>query len=360
MIPRPVFRFFVSVLLLGFAALPALRAHGPGEEMADAAQHWLASLTTEQRVVGRFDLAAEERQNWNFVPLVRRGLTFKAMNPAQRLLAHALLASGLSARGLVKADTIMSLEGVLRELENGGVQVRDEELYYVTIFGTPAETGTWGWRVEGHHLSVNFTIINGHEISATPSFLGSNPAEVRSGPRQGLRVLADEEDLGRALVRSLTEAQRRTAVFQAQAPNEIITGNQRKVTALTPVGIAWPDLTAPQQAALLDLIREYLERARSEVARADLARITAAGVEKIRFGWAGSIEPRQAHYYRVQGPTFLLEYDNTQNGANHIHAAWRDFERDFGEDLLRAHYDHTPHPTATPPAAPVTAPAARP
>ena len=183
---------------------------------------------------------------------------------------------------------------------------------------------------------------------------------MRSGPRQGLRVLADEEDLGRALVRSLTEAQRRTAVFQAQAPNEIITGNQRKVTALTPVGIAWPDLTAPQQAALLDLIREYLERARSEVARADLARITAAGVEKIRFGWAGSIEPRQAHYYRVQGPTFLLEYDNTQNGANHIHAAWRDFERDFGEDLLRAHYDHTPHPTATPPAAPVTAPAARP
>ena len=237
----------------------------------------------------------------------------------------------------------MSLEQILHELEAGKGPRRDPELYYVSIFGKPGPTETWGWRVEGHHLSINFTVVKGEHVSATPSFLGSNPAEVREGPRKGLQVLAEEENLGRQLVKSLDAGQRKSVLLKAEAPRDIITGNERKAKPLELAGLSAAKMTRQQSDLLLTLIREYVYRHRPDVAKLDLDKIQKAGTEKIYFAWAGGLERGDGHYYRVQGPTFLLEYDNTQNNANHIHAVWRDFENDFGEDLLRKHYDQVPH-----------------
>jgi hypothetical protein len=263
------------------------------------------------------------------------------MTETQRKFAQTLLQSGLSQRGYTEATTIMSLELVLFDMENKNAK-RDPGFYYVSIFGNPAATNAWGWRVEGHHLSVNFTLA-GQMISTTPMFMGSNPAEVREGSRKGLRVLASEEDLGRELVKSLSAGQRAIAIFATNAPREIITGNSRQPKALEVVGLPVGKMTAAQRALLMKLIHEYLFRDRAEIADAELAKLEKAGLEKIYFGWAGGIERGEPHYYRVQGPTFLLEYDNTQNKANHVHTVWRDFANDFGEDILREHYEQTKH-----------------
>jgi len=319
-------------------------AHSPAEEMSEAASNFLASLTPEQQAKTRFELKDDERKNWHFIPRERKGLSIKEMTPAQRSLAHALLNTGMSQRGYAKAVTIMSLEDILHELEQGKGPVRDPERYFVTIFGKPGDKETWGWRVEGHHLAINFTIVNGRDISATPSFMGTNPGEVRAGPRRGLRVLAGEEDLARQLVKSFSEEQKKTAIYTNTAPADIITGAERKATVLATTGLAVSRMSEEQGKLLLDLIREYVYRHRAEVAGHDLEKIQHAGFNNIYFAWAGGLERGQGHYYRIQGPTFLMEYDNTQNNANHIHAVWRDFENDFGDDLLRKHYDQTPHP----------------
>ena len=311
--------------------------------MAEAANDFLAALKPEQKAKATFDLKDVERSNWNFVPLTRKGLTFKEMTPGQRLLGQALLNSGLSQRGYMKATTIMSLDDVLKEMEQGSGPTRDPELYYVSIFGKPGETGTWGWRVEGHHLSLNFTIVDGTNITVTPSFFGSNPAEVRQGPRIGLRVLGVEDDLGHQLVKSFNDEQKRIAIYTNNAPREIITGNDRKAKLLTPTGLTASKMEKPQQELLRQIIEEYVRRYRPELADDDLKKIESGGWEKISFAWAGGVEPGQGHYYRVQGPTFLMEFDNTQNNANHIHTVWRDLQNDFGDDLLRKHYDTTPH-----------------
>jgi hypothetical protein len=187
---------------------------------------------------------------------------------------------------------------------------------------------------------LNFTIA-GDEVAVTPSFMGTNPGEVREGPRKGLRVMGVEEDLGRELVKSLNEEQRKVVVFTDKAPADIITGADRKGRVLEPKGIAKSKLNQEQQRILSSLIKEYLYRARPEVADKEWAEVEQAGAEQIYFAWGGSTEPRQGHYYRVQGPTFLLEYDNTQNNANHVHAVWRDLKNDFGEDILRKHYDES-------------------
>ena len=262
----------------------------------------------------------------------------------QRKLAHRLLAAGLSQQGYRKATNIMSLEPVLYELE--GVQrkfPRDAELYHFFIFGKPGPKTTWGWRVEGHHVSVNFTIINGEFVADTPSFFGANPAEVKQGPRQGVRVLAGEEDLARRLVKSLDEEQRKVAVIQTTAPKEILTEAKRKVQPLEAAGLSGSKMTPEQSELLLNLVKEYVFRIRPDLAAEDLKKIQKAGVDKILFAWAGGLERGEGHYYRVQGPTFLMEYDNTQNDNNHIHAVWRDFANDFGEDLLLKHYRDVPH-----------------
>jgi hypothetical protein len=222
--------------------------------------------------------------------------------------------------------------------------VRDPELYFVSIFGDPSGSGPWGWRFEGHHLSLNYTILDGAPVAWAPAFLGANPAEVREGSRVGLRALAPEEDLARALVRSLDDAQRRAAVVDVEAPSDIITGNALEIDPLEPAGISISDLNPPQVDQLVRLIDEYLGRMSDDLAASRRARLESSDLSRIGFAWAGSLEVGEPHYYRVQGPSFLIEYDNTQNNANHIHSVWRDFDGDFGRDLLREHYDAHPHP----------------
>ena len=329
----------LTLLLLRFFLISAL-ASSPAGEMADAAQNFLAALTPDQKAKALFEFRHDERYDWHFIPKPRKGLPIKEMTTPQRLLAHALLNSGLSQRGYMKATTIMSLEEILYELEKRPPH-RDAELYYVTVFGQPG-SAPWGWRVEGHHLSLNFTIAGDKVLAVTPSFLGANPAKILSGPRQGLRVLGGEEDLARQLVTSLNSQQRQIALITNVAPHDIITGADRKAKALVPMGIAGSSLSQPQRELLSCLLCEYVFRCRAEITEPVSRAIEQ--VDNIHFVWAGGLEPGQGHYYRIQGLTFLMEYDNTQNGANHIHTVWRDLTNDFGEDLLRKHYDQVPHP----------------
>ncbi len=310
----------------------------PADEMARAGKALLDALTPEQRQKATFAFKSDERENWWFTPVDRKGLPLKEMTSAQRHLAYALLTTGLSQEGVQKALTIMSLEQILQDMEGPGRKFpRDPELYFVSIFGTPDAKGTWGWRVEGHHLSVNLTLVDGQLISGAPNFMGTNPAEVKTGQRAGVRVLAAEEDLGRELVKSLNTDQRKQAVTDTKAPDDILTGNQRVAQAGETRGIGWSDLSQAQQAVLLKLISAYAGRLRGELSEADLAEIHDAGLANIRFAWAGGFERGDRHYYRVHGPTFLIEYDNTQNDANHVHAVWRDLKNDFGRDYLAEH-----------------------
>jgi hypothetical protein len=305
--------------------------------MADTAKAFLASLDPEQRARATFQFQDEERFNWHYIPKERKGLSLKEMTPPQKHLAHALLSAGLSQRGYIKAVSIMSLDDILRILENGTGPVRDPERYFFSIFGEPSETGTWGYRIEGHHISQNFTIVNG-KVQVAPSFFGTNPAEVREGPRKGLRVLGREEDLGRAFIQALTAEQKKTAIVSADAPGEILTGPSRKA-ALNgqPSGIAASKLTSQQRALLQNLLDEYCNNVPEQVAQVREEQIKKAG-GTLYFAWAGGEQVGQPHYYRIQSPAFLIEYDDTQNNANHIHTVWRDIEGDFGLDLLKEHY----------------------
>jgi hypothetical protein len=318
-------------------------AHPAGDDVTTAARRFIDALTPEQRASAIFDMDARERLNWHFIPRERAGISLKDLTPAQRHLVTGMLGAALSHRGLLEATTIMSLESVLAELEQGRGPVRNAELYYVTIFGQPTEKGAWGWRFEGHHLSLNFVLADGKLASVTPSFFGANPAEVKSGPLRGLRTLATEEDHGRALLGMLTEEQRRKAIVSGDAPSDIILSPNREAELLSPAGIGATELTTAQVSALRDLVTQYVRRYRTEVADEELARIEKAGFDKLHFAWAGSGKPGEPHYYRVQGPTFVLEYDNVQNGANHIHTVWRNIGRDFGVDVLAEHYRAHPH-----------------
>jgi hypothetical protein len=320
----------------------AIRA---GQQMAQCATALWNAMTPEQQKQLGFEFKSDERMNWHFVPRERKGLPWKQMTHAQRELGHALMASGLGQKGFIEATTIMSLEQVLKDMEQGRGPLRDPENYAFSIFGNPAAKDSkepWGWRVEGHHLSLNFTIAGDKGIAAGPVFFGSNPAEVRQGPRAGLRVLGAEEDMGRALVKSLTEEQKKKAILEGKVPGDILSFNKRKAEKLEPLGIASTDLNDAQKKQLGDLVKEYAHRLRNELAAQDIERIEKAGLDKVHFAWAGGFEVGQPHYYRVEGPTFLIEYDNTQNNANHVHSVWRDLENDWGEDLLQKHYqqDH--------------------
>lgn len=309
-------------------------------QMAQAADAFLDALADEQKKQASFELKDEERLNWHFIPRARKGVALKDLAPAQQQLAYALLSTGLSQRGNLAAITIMSLDEVLRQSEQGGRgPVRDPVNYYVSVFGKPEPKGTWGWRVEGHHLSLNFLVVNGQFLAGAPSFFGANPHEVRQGPRAGLRVLDKEEDLGRQLVTMLNDEQRKKAVIAEKAPNDVLLVPGKRVEKLEPVGISVRDLTPEQREVLKRLIETYGRRNRPEMAEEDFRKIRDAGPENITFAWAGSTEKNQPHYYRVQGPTFVIEYDNTQNNANHSHTLWRDPANDFGEDLLKKHYE---------------------
>lgn len=279
-----------------------------------------------------------DRTDWHYTPRSRNGIALKELDAPGRDAVHALLKEALSATGYRKVVNIIELELVLREMETFGL-MRDPERYHVTIYGTPSATGAWGWRFEGHHVSLNFTLGGDKLVVDTPSFLGANPAQVPRGPRAGQRVLAAEEDEARVLLASLTEAQRREAVFDTRTYGDIVTGNAAKVDPPAPVGIAADTLTDAQRAQLEKLIDVYARTFEPGLAEARVARVREGGIGKVRFGWAGATERGKQHYYRVQGPLFLIEYDATQDGGNHVHSVWRDFSGDFGRDLLREHYE---------------------
>lgn len=308
--------------------------------MADAAANFLASLTAEQQAGVIFPVTSEERLNWHYIPRQRQGISFKEMDGSQRKLAHALLSTGLSRDGYGKAMTIMSLETVLKQLEGAARRFeRDPDLYYLSLFGTPSTESPWGWRVEGHHLSVNFLVVDGKWIAPTPNFFGANPAHVPEGSRlSGLRVLAAEEDLARRLLASLGGEQRIRTLVDPEAPPEILTQAEKRVRWDTPVGTPASEMTGDQRQVLMDLVCEYTSRMPPDVAYTRMDRIEKEGTSQIHFAWAGSEKPSTPHYYRLHGPSFLVEYDNTQNNANHIHTVWRDLKNDWGDDLLQRHY----------------------
>ncbi len=305
--------------------------------MRQAAEVLLASVPAAARtkILRPFD--DRERLDWHYTPRSRNGVALKELDARGRDAVHALLKTALSAAGYRKAVNIIELELVLREIETFGL-MRDPERYHLCIYGAPHAKAAWGWRFEGHHLSLNFTLAGDRPAADTPSFFGANPARVTQGPKQGQRALAAEEDEARALLAELDESQRREAVFEARTYGEIVTANAQKVEPLAGVGVAAARLNQIQRVQLLKLIEVYAASFEPGLAKARMARVQEGGVENIRFGWAGSTERGRQHYYRIQGPKFLIEYDASQNDGNHVHTVWRDFSGDFGRDLLRQHY----------------------
>ncbi len=343
-------RLWLAVGVL--AALPIgtlISSARAATHMAEAATKFLESLTPEERQQAALPFEGDERMRFHYIPneqFPRKGLQIKAMNDAQRTLAHDLMKTGLSQRGYMTASSIMELETILKAIEDAAGNrrfARDSLEYFVTVFGTPSAKGAWGWRVNGHHLGLNFTINNGNAIASSPTFFGTNPAEVREGPKKGMRLLGPQEDAGRALILALDDSQRKTAIFQDQALTEIVTTNTPKIDPLSPAGVPASAMTPAQRDLLMKVIDAYVSQMTADVASDRMAKIKQAGVEKISFAWAGETERGKKHYYRVQGPTFLIEFDNSQNDGNHIHSVWRDFNGDFGRDLLREHLSAVPH-----------------
>ena len=331
------------VAALGGAIVHAQRTSSSAA-MATAAEKFLASLTPEQRQQATFQFDSAERLRWHFVPqFERNGLQVKAMTEPQRKLAHDLLKTGLSDRGYTTYTQIMQLENILKAQEKGSGPTRDPEGYRFSVFGAPSAKGTWGWRVEFHHISLRFDVVNGTAISSTPSFAGANPAEVKDGPQKGQRTLGVLEDTARTLVTGLDAAQRKTAVFTDVALNDIVTENALDIKPLSPAGLKASAMTPPQRDQLMKILDAYAGLMAADIAADRMTKIKIAGVDNITFAWAGSLDRGQKHYYRVQGPTFLIEFDNTQNDANHVHSVWRDFKGDFGRDLLREHIKTAAH-----------------
>ena len=335
-----------AVLALALAVLASLAAaqgapvpppEAVAARMRVAAEQLLAALPgpAREKVARPFD--DRDRTDWHYTPRSRNGVALKELDRAGRDAVHALLREALSAAGYRKVVNVVELELVLREIEAFGL-MRDPERYHLTIYGTPGRTAAWGWRFEGHHVSLNFTLAGDRTVVDTPSFLGANPATVGRGPRAGERVLAAEEDEARALLALLTDAQRRTAVFDTRTYGDIVTTNAAKADPLQPVGLAAADMTDAQRAQLEKLVEVYARTFEPALAEARMARVRDGGFGNVRFGWAGSTQRGRPHYYRVQGPLFLIEYDASQNDGNHVHTVWRDFDGDFGRDLLRQHY----------------------
>ena len=332
------------LLAVGFIAALGLASTVASQRtaasMAGAAEAFLATLPADQRAVASFSFDSDDRERFHYVPtemFLRHGLKIGDMNAEQRAAAHELLSKGLSEVGYKTAVDVIELEGILGTLETNGRMNRDPGWYYFSVFGTPSPQGTWGWRVEGHHLSLHFTVVGGETVASTPAFFGSNPAEVKEGPHTGMRVLGMEEDAARALLHALDAEQQSAAIIDDEAPRDIATEAFSTVHALGPGGVKASDLTPAQRSLLLRLIGTYTSLMADDLAAARMADLEEAGVDEILFAWAGGTERGDRHYYRVQGPTFLIEYDNTQNNGNHVHSVWRDFDGDFGRDILREH-----------------------
>src|SRR5687767_8115186 len=341
--------FTLTLLGCGAQAPPPLDAASASDTSASAvtARTFLSTLNDRERDVASFPFDDPERTRWAYVPQKRAGIPLRAMNSDQREAAFGVLSTGLSERGTRLAHGIIELEGILRELEGMVTRVlgwRDPELYYLALFVGPDGTHPRGWRFEGHHLSVNVTDLGPHGQIVAPLFMGANPARVPSGPREGLRLLAAEEDLAFELLQMLDPQQRARVTIAAQTFGDIVTGDDPTVTPMSFAGLPAAEMTIDQQRQLRRLLEVYAGRMADSSAQRQLQRINEAGFERLHFAWAGAHQPRQPHYYRIHGPTVLVEYDNSQGNANHIHTVWRDLENDFGGDLLRRHYSRQLHP----------------
>ena len=325
--------FLFLSILIPFAA--------QAQSSVKAAKEFIALLDAPLREQACMSWEDAERFNWHFVPRERKGLPLRAMNKEQRVKAYELLKSCMSAEGYKKAAAIVEMELVLRVLEGRGDndEYRNPGKYYFTIFGEPGAKNPWGWRMEGHHLSLNFSALDGALVSGTPSFMGSNPAVVPDGPKKGLQILKEETELGFQLLNSLEEDQLKVALVAEKAPADIITGNKRTAWLQDPPGLSFAKLKPAQQQLHKKLLAVYIDRYTKLMADILLKEIEQAGWDNLHFAWAGSRAMGMGHYYRIQGPTFIVEYDNTQNGANHVHTTFRDLKNDFGEDVLKQHYD---------------------
>jgi len=315
--------------------------------MSAAANEFLKILSAKQKDKIQFDFDVNERYNWHYVPKSRKGVPLGELSEVQKKAAMELLRTALSDTGFQKTTAIIQLEAILREAEGrlADDDYRDPGKYYFSIFGNPATDSIWGWRLEGHHISHNFSVKNNSLVSSTPGFLGTNPAVVLSGPEKGKYILKNEMELGFALLHSLDANQLKKAIFDKEAPSEIITGASRKAMIEEPQGILYSELNASQQKMFIQLLSIYIHRYTRLFAMNMMKEIEAKGLNNLRFAWAGAQQQGigNPHYYRIHGPTIIIEYDNTQNNANHIHTVIRDLENDFGGDELLEHYKKVRH-----------------
>lgn len=328
----------MKLLLIWFTIFFSMQSIA--QDITDAANKFISSLEASQKSKAQFKLDDDERFNWHFVPRKRNGITFHDLNENQRQAAMALLKASLSIQGYRKASGIIELEAILREVEgrNTNDNYRDPKNYYFSIFSIPSKEKPWGWRLEGHHISLNFISTSGEIISSTPSFFGANPAIVPRGTEKGKQVLQLEMELGFKLINSLSQNQLAIARFSETAPYDINTGNDRKAKLLTPEGLKYNDMNDLQKQIFLQLLDAYAKNYAFGFSSKLMDKIKKAGIDNLSFAWAGSLKPGAGHYYRIQGPMLLIEYDNTQNNANHIHTVVRDLTNDFAEDILREHY----------------------
>ena len=323
---------------LALAARPARAATSDAASVEAAARGFLASLSAAERERASFPFASSERTRWHWtVPssVPRNGLPLGEMSAEQRQLALSLLRTSSSPSGYRKAVDIMALQGVLQRMSPGAGDTFDADRYYVSVFGAPG-AAPWGWRFEGHHLSRNFTLVRG-AVAAEPFFLGAWPTRAGSAYRsvaKGERAMPREEDAAREIVLSLDGRLRRRVVFSPESLTDHVSQNAVRVRPIEGVGVRTADLPSSGQKRVLEILRTYLANHPPELARSAFARLERAGVARTTFGWAGSTRPGVPHYYRLQGPTFLLEFDNSRDSGTHIHSVWRDFDRDFGRHLL--------------------------
>lgn len=329
-------------LVVGIAYV-AQQTDVAGTNMVSAAQGFVSKLGVDQKKQTLFAFDSAERFNWHFIPLqdkdtrkyTRKGLPMEEMDPIQRKAALALIKAGTSESGNTAITTIMSLESILLEQEGPkGAMVRNPGWYFFTIFGEPSKTGKWGWRVEGHHLSVNFTMQGTQVVSSTPCFFGANPAQVKGGANKGKRILPQSEDFARDLFKSLDADQKKVAL-QAKPFGE---PDARKKTPNVgkPVGLAAAKMTKDQKETLRKLIAAYTDRMPKDVAAVEMKAVDDGGIDNVYFAFTGSAEGAGKGFtYRVHGPSFLVEFLNMQadsggNPANHIHSCWRRIKGDFG------------------------------
>lgn len=327
--------------LLILLALLGTRAMAQQTGLISQANLFLSTLSDPLRAKAQYETNDAERLNWHFVPRERNGVSFREFNDKQRDAALGLLKLSLSQQGYQKATEIIALENVLREVENRGPddKYRDPLNYYFTIFGKPAADKPWGWRFEGHHIAFNFLSWNNSIESSTPSFFGSNPGIVSAGEQRGKEVLKQETALGFALVNSLNDSQLKAALISDAALPEIVSFNSRKAVPLEPKGLIYGAMSDTQKEMLVKLLDVYVRNYELGFSNKLMNKIKKAGIENLSFAWAGSLKPGAGHYYRIQGPMLLIELDNTQTNANHVHTVVRDLTNDFGEDILREHYE---------------------